>query len=240
MSSSRSCPAGTANHRYPHLRCRLLRLRPRPGRARTRQRRCTRPAARRGPMAWLPGTSPHAPMACRILSRPGRRLPGERLGRLPSPAAPLLRRISNVRATTPRAPGAAPSATTSAAAAHRPRGAKAAARPVLGSHLSRPRPVRPDERVSPGTGPGPGSVQGLSGGSCRTGPGPRRAQRLSVKVKSPESLPLSRTAATSFPSVMSLSTSARDRPQPSATSRTGRTGIRAAKRTETSITSRSR
>ena len=28
--------------------------------------------------------------------------------------------------------------------------------------------------------------------------GPRRAQRLSVKVKSPESLPLSRTAETSF------------------------------------------
>jgi hypothetical protein len=69
---------------------------------------------------------------------------------------------------------------------------------------------------------------------------PRRAQRLSVKVKWPESLPLSRTAETSFPSVISLSTSARERPQPSAISRTGRTGIRAAKRTETSITSRSR
>lgn len=69
---------------------------------------------------------------------------------------------------------------------------------------------------------------------------PRRAQRLSVKVKSPESLPLSRTAETSFPSEISLSTSARERPQPSAISRTGRTGIRAAKRTETSITSRSR
>lgn len=68
----------------------------------------------------------------------------------------------------------------------------------------------------------------------------RRAQRLSVKVKSPESLPLSRTADTSFPSVISRSTSARERPQPSAISRTGRTGIRAAKRTETSITSRSR
>lgn len=69
---------------------------------------------------------------------------------------------------------------------------------------------------------------------------PRRAQRLSVKVKSPESLPLSRTADKSFPSVISLSTSARERPHPSAISRTGRTGIRAAKRTEMSITSRSR
>lgn len=69
---------------------------------------------------------------------------------------------------------------------------------------------------------------------------PRRAQRLSVKVKSPESLPVSRTAETRFPSVMSLSTSARERPQPSAINRTGRTGIRAAKRTETSITSRCR
>jgi hypothetical protein len=56
-----------------------------------------------------------------------------------------------------------------------------------------------------------------------------------MKVKSPESLPLSRTAETSFPSVISLSTSARERPHPSAISRTGRTGIRAAKRTETSI-----
>lgn len=69
---------------------------------------------------------------------------------------------------------------------------------------------------------------------------PRRAQGLSVKVKSPESLPLSRTAETSFPSVISLSTSARERPHPSAISRTGLTGIRAAKRTEMSITSRSR
>ena len=71
-------------------------------------------------------------------------------------------------------------------------------------------------------------------------PEARRAQRLSMKVKSPESLPLSRTAETSFPSAISLSTSARERPQPSAIRRTGRTGIRAAKRTETSITSRSR
>ncbi|MDQ0585561.1 hypothetical protein QF030_007739 [Streptomyces rishiriensis] len=66
---------------------------------------------------------------------------------------------------------------------------------------------------------------------------PRRAQRLSVKVKSPESLPLSRTAETRLPSVISRPTSARERPHPSAISRTGRTGIRAAKRTETSITS---
>lgn len=64
---------------------------------------------------------------------------------------------------------------------------------------------------------------------------PRRAQRLSVKLKSPASLPLSRTAEMSFPSVISLATSARERPHPSAISRTGRTGIRAAKRTETSI-----
>lgn len=43
-----------------------------------------------------------------------------------------------------------------------------------------------------------------------------------------------------FPSLISLSISARKRPQPSAISRTGRTGIRAARRTETSITSRSK
>jgi hypothetical protein len=37
---------------------------------------------------------------------------------------------------------------------------------------------------------------------------------LSVKVKSPESLPLSRTADTTLPSVISRSTSARERPHP--------------------------
>lgn len=41
-----------------------------------------------------------------------------------------------------------------------------------------------------------------------------RGQRLRVKVKSPDSLPVSRTAETSFPSVISLSTSARERPHP--------------------------
>lgn len=42
---------------------------------------------------------------------------------------------------------------------------------------------------------------------------------MSVKVKSPESLPLRRTADTRFPSAISLSTSARGKPKPSAISR---------------------
>jgi uncharacterized protein (TIGR03083 family) len=63
----------------------------------------------------------------------------------------------------------------------------------------------------------------------------QRTQRLSVKAKSPERLPPKRTADMRFSSATNLSTSARDSPRPSAISRTGRTGIRAAKRTTTSI-----
>ena len=99
---------------------------------------------------------------------------------------------------------------------------------------SGPQDVRPELTCSPLVSRGPVRDDPANG------PQLTRAQRLSVKVKSPESVPLSRTADTRFPSSMSRSTCARDRPQPSAISRTGRTGIRAAKWTDTSITSPSR
>lgn len=78
------------------------------------------------------------------------------------------------------------------------------------------------------------------GGPPGRAPGHRKAQRFRVKVKSPESLPLRRTAETRLPSAISFSTWPREIPKPSAISHTGRRGIRLANRTDTSMTSQSR